>query len=74
MTMYFNNNKSFSKSKHIDIKFLVVKDRFQSDQIFIKHIDTNSIIVDQLIKGLTPMVFHEHIARMGVILLDDMSV
>ena len=32
------------------------------------------MIVDPLIKGLTPMVFYEHTGRMGVILLDDMSV
>ena len=28
--MYFNNNKSSLKSKHIDIKFLVVKEIVQS--------------------------------------------
>ena len=28
----YNNNRSSSKSKHIDIKFLVVKERVQNDQ------------------------------------------
>ena len=72
--MYSNNNMSSSKSKHIDIKFLVVKERIQSGQGFIEHIGTNSMIVDPFTKGLTPKVFHEHTTHMGVILLDDMSV
>ena len=72
--MYYNNNKSVSKSKHIDIKFLVVKERVQSGQVIIENIGTNSMIVDPLTKGLKPKVFHEHTARMGVILLDYMLV
>ena len=42
--MYFNNSRSSLKSKHIDIKFLVVKERVQSGQVFIEHIGTNSMI------------------------------
>ena len=66
--MYSNNNISSSKSKHIDFKFLVVKERVQSGQVFIEHIDTNSMIADPLTERLTFKVFHEHTARMGVIL------
>ena len=66
--MYSNNNISSSKSKHIDFKFLVVKERVQSGQVFIEHIDTNSMIADPLTERLTLKVFHEHTARMGVIL------
>src|SRR3954465_3009404 len=64
--MYSNNNMSSSKSKHIDIKFLAVKERIQNGQICIEHIGTNSIVADPLIKGLAPKVFYEHTARMGV--------
>ncbi|XP_075499124.1 secreted RxLR effector protein 161-like [Primulina tabacum] len=35
--LYSNNNRSSKKSKHIDIKFLVVKERVQSGQISIEH-------------------------------------
>ena len=52
--MYSNNNRSSSKLKHIDIKFLVVKERVQSGQVIIEHIDTNAMIADPLTKGLTP--------------------
>jgi hypothetical protein len=69
--LYSNNNRSSSKSKHIDIKFLVVKERVQSGQISIEHIGTNSMIVDPLTKGLLPKVFHEHTAHMGVVLFED---
>ena len=33
--LYSNNNKSSSKSKHIDIKFLIVKERVQNGQLSI---------------------------------------
>ena len=56
--LYSNNNRSSSKSKHINIKFLVVKERVQKGQLSIKHIGTNSMIVDFLTKGLPPKVFH----------------
>lgn len=69
--LYSNNNRSSTKSKHIDIKFLVVKERVQSGQITIEHIGTDSMIADPLTKGLTPRVFHEHTARMGVLQFQD---
>ena len=71
--LYFNNNRSSSKSKHIDVKILVVKERVQSSQISMEHIGTNSMVTDPLTKGLPPKVFHEYIAHMGVISLKDMS-
>ena len=37
--LYANNNRSSSKSKHIDIKFLVVKERVQKCQLSIEHRD-----------------------------------
>ncbi|KAL4283434.1 hypothetical protein GQ457_16G021540 [Hibiscus cannabinus] len=72
--LYSNNNRSSSKSKHIDIKFLAVKERVQSGQISIEHIGTNSMIADPLTKGLPPKVFHEHTAHMGVTLFEDIIV
>src|SRR3954465_15874417 len=69
--MYINNNMSSSKSKHIDIKVLAVKERIQSGQICIEHIETNSMVVDPLTKGLAPKFFHEHTTRMGVMSCQD---
>lgn len=64
--MYSNNNMSSSKSKHKEIKFLVVKERVQSGKISIEYIGTNSMIADPLTKWLPPKVFHEHTTHMGV--------
>ena len=49
--LYSNKNRSSTKSKFIDIKFLVVKERVQSGLISIEHIGTNSVIADPLTKG-----------------------
>jgi hypothetical protein len=71
--LYSNNNRSSSKSKHIDIKFLVVKERVQSGQLSIEHIGTNSMVADPLTKGLPPKMFHEHTTRMGVLAIDSIQ-
>nr|CAN80758.1 hypothetical protein VITISV_019822 [Vitis vinifera] len=71
---YSKNNRSSSKSKHIDIKFLVVKERVQSLQVLIEHISTNSMIADPLTKGLPPKVYHEHVTHMAVVHIDDVLV
>ena len=71
--LYSNYNRSSTKSKFIDIKFLVVKERVQSGLISIEHIATNSMIADPLTKGLPPKVFYEHTTHMGVVSLQDMS-
>ncbi|KAL5542825.1 hypothetical protein UlMin_010535 [Ulmus minor] len=72
--LYSNNNRSSTKSKYIDIKFLVVKEKVQSGQISIEHIGTNSMIADPLTKGLPPKVFHEHTAHMGVVSFEDIQI
>ena len=69
--LYSNNNKSSTKSKHIDIKLLIVKERVKSGQLSIQHIGTNSLIMDPLTKGVPPKVFHEHTAHMGVVYFQD---
>ncbi|KAL1351196.1 hypothetical protein AAHE18_06G079400 [Arachis hypogaea] len=68
--LYSNNNKSFAKSKHIDIKFLVVKEKIQEKHISIEHIRTEYMLADPLTNGLIPKVFHEHTAQMGVNICD----
>ena len=68
---YSNNNGSSAKSKYIDIKFLIVKERVHSRQLSIQHIGTKSMIADPLTKGVPPKVFHEHIAHMGVVYFQD---
>ena len=40
----------------------------------IEHTSTNFMIANPLTKGVPPKVFHEHVARMGVVHLSDMLV
>ena len=40
----------------------------------IEHSSTNFMIVESLRKNVPPKVFHEHVARMGVVHLGDMLV
>jgi hypothetical protein len=64
--IYSSNNKSSVAATHIDIKYLVVKDRIQDQTISIKHIRTNKMLADPLMKGLPPVVFKDHVAGMGL--------
>ena len=64
---YSNNNRSTTKSKFFDIKFLVVKETVHNKQISIEHIGTNSMLADPITKGLVPKVFHKHTVHMSVI-------
>ena len=56
-----------SKSKHIDIKFLVIKERVQNRLMSIEYISTELVIADPLTKSLPPKVFKEHVAHTGVV-------
>jgi hypothetical protein len=71
VVLYSNNNSSLSKFKHIDIKFLSVKERVQSGLISIEHIDTASMLADLLTKGLIPKQFHEYLTHMGIYVIED---
>ncbi|KAJ4729164.1 Retrovirus-related Pol polyprotein from transposon TNT 1-94 [Melia azedarach] len=71
--LYSNNNRSSTKSKHIDIKFLVVKERVQSRELSIEHIGTNSMVANPFTKGLPPKVFHEHTTLMRVMSFNDIQ-
>lgn len=65
-----NKNRSSKKSKHINIKFLVVEERVQCGHISIEHLRTNSMITDSMTKGIPPKVFHEYTTHMCVIQLE----
>ena len=64
--LFSNNNRSLTKSKHIDIKYLVVKERIQNGDVSTEHIGTNSMIADPLTKGLLPKSFLDHVTHMGI--------
>ena len=63
---YARNNKSSGATKHIDIKYYVVKDKVWDHVISLEHISTEKMLVNPLTKGLSPNVFKEHVAGMGL--------
>lgn len=63
---------SSTKSKHIDIKFFVVKEMVQRRQFFIEHLGKNSMVANPLANGLPyPRSFIKHIAGMCILEYDD---
>ncbi|XP_074271055.1 secreted RxLR effector protein 161-like [Silene latifolia] len=60
------NNRSGSRSKHIDIKYLAIKERVQEKKMIIEHISTELMIVDPLTKGMPPKGFKGHVVNMGL--------
>jgi hypothetical protein len=66
-TVFFShNNKSSGASKHIDLRYLVVRERVQDHTINLEHIGTKEMLADPLTKDLPPHIFEEHVAGMGL--------
>ncbi|RVX04742.1 Retrovirus-related Pol polyprotein from transposon TNT 1-94 [Vitis vinifera] len=61
------NNKSGSRSKHIDIKYLAIRERVKEKKVVIEHISTELMIIDPLTKGMPPLKFKDHVVNMGLI-------
>jgi len=65
--VFFSKNDKYSKgAKHMELKYLVVKDEVQKQRVSIMHIRTELMIADPLTKGLQPRQFKEHVQRMGL--------
>jgi hypothetical protein len=60
------NNKSGSRSKHIDIKYLAIRERIKEKKVVIEHFNTELMIADPLTKGMPPLKFKDHVAKMGL--------
>jgi hypothetical protein len=63
---YAHNNKSSDAVKHNKIKFYVVKECIQDQTISLGHISSKKMLADPLTKGLSPNLFNEHVASMGL--------
>ncbi|KAL0386874.1 UNVERIFIED_CONTAM: hypothetical protein Sradi_2569200 [Sesamum radiatum] len=60
------NNKSRSRSKHIYIKYLAIRERVKEGKVVIEHISTELMLTDLLANGMPPKNFKDHVARMGI--------
>jgi len=58
------NNKSASQSKHIDIKYLAIRECFKEKKLIIEHVSIELMIIDPLTKDMPPKTFKDHVVRM----------
>ena len=66
--VFFSKNGKYSSgSKHIEIKYLVVRERVQKQQVSIENLSTTMMIADPLTKALQCKIFKEHVLRMGLV-------
>ena len=63
------NNKSESRSKHIDIKYLAIRECVKDKALVIEHVSTELMIANPLTKGMSPSKFKDHINHMRLGLL-----
>ena len=61
---FSKNNKSGSRSKHIDIKYVRVRDNIKRHEVFIEHISIELMIADPMTKGLPIKLFKSHVEHM----------
>jgi hypothetical protein len=66
VVFFSHNNKSSGASKHIDLRYLVVRERVHDRTINLEHIGTKEMLADPLTKVLPPHIFEEHVAGMGL--------
>jgi hypothetical protein len=64
---FSKNNNSGSRSKHIDIKYLSVRDNIKKHEVFIEHISFESMVLDPMTKGLPVKQFKGHVDHMGLV-------
>ena len=63
------NNEIGSRSKHIDIKYLLIRERVTDKTMVIEHVNNELMIVDPVTKGMPPSKFKDHTDHMGLGLL-----
>ena len=60
------NNKSGSLNKHIDIKYLAIREYVKAKKVVIEHVSIDLMIADPLTKGMPLFKFKDHVLNMGL--------
>ena len=60
------NNKNGSRRKHIDIKYLAIRERVKEKKVVIEHISIELMIIDPLTKDMPLLKFKDHVMNMGL--------
>ena len=66
VAFFSKNNKCSSKSKHFELKYIIVHERYNK-KMCIEHISTKLVIVDPMTKALAPKVYKDHVLSMSFI-------
>jgi len=61
---FSKNNKIGSRSKHINIKYLRVRENIKRNEVFIEYISTELMIADPMTKCLPVKLFKSHVEHM----------
>ncbi|XP_043703711.1 secreted RxLR effector protein 161-like [Telopea speciosissima] len=72
--IFSKNNKKSNSSKHIEIKYLLVREKVTEGEVDVVHIPTEKMVADPLTKALSMRVFRGHVASMGLAECFDMLV
>ena len=59
-------NKKESRSKHINIKYLAIREHVKEMKVVIEHISTESMIANPYTKGMSSKYFKDHVVQMGL--------
>ena len=60
------NNKSTSRNKHLNIKYLTIRERVKEKTMVIEQVGIELMIVDPLTKGMPLLKFKDHVDRLGL--------
>lgn len=64
---FAKNNKITGASKHMEIKYLTVRDLVKKGDIIIENCKTELMLADPLTKGLSASLFNKHVVDMGIL-------
>lgn len=68
ITVFSSKNDEFSSGfKHIEIKYMIVKEKVKKQYMSIENLITTLIIINLFTKALRPKVFKEHILRTRIV-------
>ena len=59
------NDKSGSRSKHNDIKYLAIQERVKEQKVDIEHVSTELMVANPLTKGMPIRNFIKHETKHG---------
>jgi len=62
-----NNGKVSSGNKHMEVKYLVVKEKCDEHKVSIEYISTVLMVADPFTKALSPGLYKDHVGHMGLL-------